>query len=95
MLVAAFLSDLKSLSVSSDEAALNLVSIYSKRDEKAGAASKESEAQSTTTVMNVDKQRADDLVTLHQAIKVRHSHGTDMKLLKAKEDVRKVLQDLS
>lgn len=41
-----------------------------------------------------DMQRATDLVELHYGVKVKHAQGLDHRLVQARRDVRRVLDDL-
>ena len=88
MQVAAFLSDLKSLSVCSHEAALDLVSVH----KSAAEANTDFKAQSEND--NNDRKRANELALLHRDVKLKHSRAPDAQLNEAREGVRRILQDL-
>lgn len=96
MQVAAFLSDLKSLSVCSHEAALHLVSVH----ESAAEANTDSKAQlkdkgqSSSEADNNDRKRANELALLHRDVKLKHSRAPDAQLNEAREGVRRILLDL-
>jgi hypothetical protein len=85
MQVAALLSDLKSLSVCSHEAAMALVSAH-----KAGTESAPRQDQTADS----DLVRANELVSLHRAIQQR-SQRPDFELLQARKDVEGVLKALA
>ena len=46
------------------------------------------------TESDPDLKRAKDLVELHYQVKVKHSGGLDKELLRAREDVERVMRDL-
>lgn len=98
MKAVALLSDLKSLSVCSHDSAINLVKTYQSLDasgsEKASAVHHETYGPSTET--DEDLRRADELVSLHQNVKLRHIQaGPDQDLLQARQAVQAVLASLA
>ena len=126
MQIAALLSDLKSLSVCSHSAAINLVNVHkhlddntktntntgnksttdnSNRVERSGSADSDagqsqaqlqSELDAANTNQDVDLKRANDLVALHYAVKVKHQEsGMDKELLHARRVVGGVLTSLA
>lgn len=102
MQVAAFLSDLRSLSVCSHESAIGLVQTYKSLDTKNSGGSIEpaqggnSNLQDATKTTDQDLQRADELVSLHQNVKLKHIQtGQDQELLQARQVVQSVLASLA
>lgn len=98
MKAAALLSDLKSLSVCSHESAINLIKIYQSSEisngEKASAI--RDEPYGASTVQDEDLRRADELVSLHQNVKLKHIQaGPDQDLLQARQAVQAVLASLA
>ncbi|KAJ5766576.1 uncharacterized protein N7511_004192 [Penicillium nucicola] len=90
MQVAEILSDINSLRVCGHNEALALVNVHKK-----GANPESTGAANTPTDQN-DLRRAKELVELHYEVKARHANGTvDEELNRAREDVRRVLRDLS
>lgn len=88
MQVAAFLSDLRSLSVCSHESATGLVQTYR------GLESNSTEA--VASQRDKDLQRADELVSLHQNVKLKHiQDGQDQELLRGRQAVQAVLASLT
>jgi hypothetical protein len=70
--------------------ALALVNVH-----KNIASSESAEASSASTDKD-DLRRAKELVELHYEVKARHANGTvDEELSRAREDVRRVLRELS
>lgn len=102
MKVTALLSDLKSLSVCSHESAINLVKTYKSPDtngEDNGGAVHEKNtagAYGSSTTTDEDLRRADELVSLHQNVKLKHMQaGPDRELLQARQAVQAVLASLA
>lgn len=97
MQVAAFLSDLKSLSVCSYEAAMNLVTVYKASNESEAIESTISQDRGQQDIIeeNDDRRRADELALLHQNVKLKHIRTPDVELVDAKEGIRRILQDLN
>lgn len=102
MKVTALLSDLKSLSVCSHESAINLVKTYESPDindgENGGAVheKKIDRAYRSSTTTDEDLRRADELVSLHQNVKLKHIQaGPDRELLQARQAVQAVLASLA
>ena len=96
MQIAAFLSDLKSLSVCPPQAATDLVSVY----KTIGQSKEHEEAENTNEEVAGKKdenlQRAEELVLLHQNVKVKQvESGPDVKLRKARQDVTRILDSLN
>lgn len=98
MQVVAFLSDLKSLSVCPHQAAINLVSVHKTtqgRDQQPVTDSMDGQDNTEETV-DSDLQRADELVSLHQNVKLKHiESGPDAELLEARQAVTRVLASLN
>lgn len=99
MQVAALLSDLKSLSVCPHQAAINLVSIHKSINDNVPDSSNQSFSLAATTdidgSIDSDLKRAEELVSLHQSVKVRHiQNGPDAELLQARQNVSRVLHSL-
>jgi len=98
MQVVALLSDLKSLSVCPHQAAINLVSVHKTlqdRDQHSVAGSRDGQ-DSTEKTVDTDLQRADELVSLHQDVKLKHiENGPDAELLEARRAVSRVLASLN
>lgn len=122
MQVAALLSDLKSLSVCSHAAALNLVNVHKHLD-NAGTThddietsgndksklsddstqrqsqshlQSERDASTSNSDPDPDLKRANDLVSLHYAAKIKHQEsGLDKELLHARRVVGGVLTSLA
>lgn len=98
MKVAALLSDLSSLSVCSHESAINLVKTYKGLDTDNGIVHKDhsGEAYEGSTNADEDLRRADELVSLHQNVKLKHIQaGPDRELLQARQVVQAVLTSLA
>lgn len=102
MQVAAFLSDLRSLSVCSHEAAIGLVQAHQEiRYEEASnmntsAPQVARDPGKSLDLRDADLQRADELVSLHHDVKLRHmQNGQDQELLSARHAVRSVLASLT
>ncbi|KIW26818.1 uncharacterized protein PV07_06622 [Cladophialophora immunda] len=105
MQVAAFLSDLKSLSVCSHEAAIALVKphVITTGDvtDRAPAKSDDTNGQPVQPPPpedqhNQDLQRANELVSLHYNVKLKYLEtGPDPELVQAGEDVDQVIAALS
>ncbi|KAJ9664388.1 hypothetical protein H2198_000317 [Neophaeococcomyces mojaviensis] len=98
MQVAAFLSDLKSLSVCPHEAAMKLVSVHEEKLGKTQVGQDESRIDTTNINKGDDEdlRRANDLVYLHQNVKMKNiEHGFDKELIQAREDIQKVLASLN
>jgi len=106
MQIAAFLSDLKSLSICSHEAAIALVkpTATTNGTEIDQVFSPPNDASITNTIntpsaageTDFELQRADELVSLRYDVKLKYLEtGPDAELEKAAEDVEKVLRDLS
>ncbi len=98
MHVAALLSDLKSLSVCPHQAAINLVSVHSTiRGE--GQQPMDAPVDKQTDIkqsIDSDLQRADELVSLHQNVKLKRiQSGPDAELLEARQAVKTILTALS
>lgn len=97
MQIAAFLSDLKSLSACPHDAAITLVSIY-KQTSNTDSTSNNNDnpsQESNDPAADEDTTRATELITLHQNVKLKHLHsGPDFELLQARQDVAKVLAAL-
>lgn len=98
MQVVAFLSDLKSLSVCPHQAAINLVSVHKTiqdRDQQLVTDSRDGQDSIEKTV-DTDLQRADELVSLHQNVKLKHiESGPDAELSEARRAVSRVLASLN
>lgn len=98
MQVVAFLSDLKSLSVCPHQAAINLVSVHKTtqdRDQQPVTDSIDGQGNTEKSV-DSDLQRADELVSLHQNVKLKHiESGPDVELLEARQAVSRVLASLN
>lgn len=97
MQVAAFLSDLRSLSVCSHESAIGLVQSYKTPESDIDQTDKQ-EAHGLKDVSrptDKDLQRADELVSLHQNVKLKHlQNGQDQDLLQGRHAVQAVLVSL-
>lgn len=98
MQVAAVLSDLKSLSVCPPDAAMRLVSTQLDREHNAT----NDQTSNTKALADLDQssdpalQRAHQLLRLHQEVKVNPlQQGFDKDLIKAREDVQRVLAALN
>ena len=92
MQVAAFLSDLKSLSVCNHEAAVKLVSLH----KKVADDNELHNIEQRNIQANEDMKRADELVSLHESVKIKHlERGFDPELLQARKDVSKILESLN
>ncbi|KAF2221757.1 hypothetical protein BDZ85DRAFT_282895 [Elsinoe ampelina] len=89
MRAAELLSDLTSLRACDPQAALALVSARPSRSDD-----KDSMNASKPNEKDEDLKRAHDLIELHGIVKMRHSSGVDDELLKARDDVREVLESL-
>ncbi|KEF61811.1 uncharacterized protein A1O9_03381, partial [Exophiala aquamarina CBS 119918] len=105
MQVAAFLSDLKSLSICSHEAAIALVNpdvrFENKEDLPALSPAQKSEAKAPSQSGSApqdddpDLQRAQELVSLHYAVKVNHLRsGLDPELVEARRRVHEIVAAL-
>lgn len=91
MQAAALLSDLKSLSVCSHEAAVKLVSVH----QSSGELGQISRATEKALSDDVDLARTEELVFLHNHVKLQHvKSGLDSNLLRARQDVNKILTSL-
>lgn len=94
------MSDLKSLSVCPHQAAINLVSVYKTvngedRDSSKALSRARSNSGKNEDVDN-ELQRAEELVSLHQNVKLKHLEtGPDAELLEAKQAVSRVLESLN
>lgn len=102
MQVTAFLSDLRSLSVCSHEAAIGLVQTYRTRRNDAGVEAgqpnqtKDGDLNGTSKSTDKDLQRAEELVSLHQNVKLKHiQNGQDRELLQSRQAVQAVLASLN
>ena len=98
MQTASFLSDLKSLSVCPHQAALNLVTVYQRPhpDPAPNSPATESTKSDAKSTSDPDLQRANDLVSLHYAVKVKHQEsGLDEDFLQARRDVSRVISWLT
>ena len=85
MQVAAFLSDLKSLSVCPHQAAIDLVSAH-----------RTVSGESKTEQEGRDLQRASELMRLHTSVKMKHiDSGPDQELLSARQTVNSILRSLN
>ncbi|CAI7564809.1 unnamed protein product [Penicillium palitans] len=97
MQVAEILSDINSLRVCGHNEALALVNVHknitgSDSTESSGSAL----ADKSPTDDKADLRRAKELVELHYEVKARHANGTvDEELSQARQDVRRVLRELS
>lgn len=95
MQVAAFLSDLKSLSVCSHEAALNLVCVYKTADIQVHRETVSTrDEQKSTSNEDDDRKRADELALLHRDVKLKHARAPDTGLAEARAGIRRIIQDL-
>jgi len=99
MQTAAFLSDLKTLSVCSPEAAMALVrppaAADSSNEEDAERPSQPADVGSRPVPRQTSLQRAAELVSLHYDVKVRYLQtGPDRELVRAARDVDRVLDAL-
>lgn len=95
MQVAAFLSDLRSLSVCSHESANGLVQTYRGLESNSTKAST-GDPKAVTSQRDKDLQRADELVSLHQNVKLKHiQNGQDQELLQGRQAVQAVLASLT
>ncbi|KAK4940100.1 hypothetical protein LTR10_019729 [Elasticomyces elasticus] len=103
MQIAAFLSDLKSLSVCSYDAAIALVKPFNNTSITSGELSSTNgkvpsasqSSSSTTADLDPDLQRANELVSLHYDVKVKYlQEGPDPELLQARKDVEGVVYAL-
>lgn len=101
MKVAALLSDLSSLNVCSHESAVNLVKTYKSLDTSVGDKASTVHGKQTngasevSTTADEDLRRADELVSLHQNVKLKHIQaGPDRELLQARQIVQAVLTSL-
>lgn len=91
MQVAAFLSDLKSLSVCPEEAAVALVNVHKQANTKRDL----DQTAEEDKAVDQDLTRANELMLLHQDVKLKHiESGLDPELLNARSEVRKVLASL-
>ncbi|KAJ9612439.1 hypothetical protein H2200_004036 [Cladophialophora chaetospira] len=98
MQIAAFLSDLKSLSICSNEAALALVKPEPANDSQSPEElqSRQSPSSATQAQADEDLRRADELVSLHYDVKLKYvENGPDPELVKAGRDVDEVVAILS
>ena len=93
MQVAAFLSDLKSLSVCSHEAAVDVVSVHKSAINKAEEPGTGT-ANSNFNNEDNDRKRADELALLHRNVKLKHVRTPDADLVEARTGIRRILQDL-
>ncbi|KAJ5306468.1 hypothetical protein PENANT_c031G10287 [Penicillium antarcticum] len=90
MQVAEILSDINSLRVCGHNEALALVNVH-----KTNASPESAETANVSTDKD-DLRRAKELVELHYEVKARHANGTvDEELNQAREDVQRVLRELS
>ncbi|KAI1617813.1 hypothetical protein EDD37DRAFT_240215 [Exophiala viscosa] len=104
MQIAAFLSDLKSLSVCSYDAAIALVKPANNTFRTSGEPSEQSsngkvplvnQPASKIADSDPDLQRANELVSLHYDVKVKYlQNGPDPELLQARKEVAEVLYAL-
>lgn len=91
MQAAALLSDLKSLSVCSHEAATKLVSVHRSSAELGQTSSATEKVLSD----DADLARSEQLIFLHNHVKLQHvQSGLDSNLLKARQDVNRILASL-
>ena len=100
MQVAALISDLKSLSVCPHQAANDLVSVYknveSRDQDSSKALSRATSDAKKDEDSDSDLQRAEELVSLHQNVKLKHLEtGPDAELVKARQAVSRVLESLN
>jgi len=98
MQVVAFLSDLKSLSVCPHQAAINLVSVHKTTQDRDQQPVTDSVSGQDNAEKSVDSdlQRADELVSLHLNVKLKHiESGPDAELLEARQAVSRVLASLN
>jgi len=97
MQVAAFLSDLKSLSVCPHQAAINLVSVHETiQDNNQSSVDAQKPQENTDNSTDGDLQRAEELVSLHQNVKMKHIvNGPDADLAEARRAVSRVLASLN
>ncbi|KIX10318.1 uncharacterized protein Z518_01400 [Rhinocladiella mackenziei CBS 650.93] len=101
MQIAAFLSDLKSLSICSHKAAIALVKpdMGTATDERNALSSQRETSgkpSSAETPLDPDLQRANELVSLHYEVKVKYLEtGPDPELIQAAKDVDQVLSALN
>ncbi|KAG8623098.1 hypothetical protein KVT40_008074 [Elsinoe batatas] len=89
MRAAELLSDLISLRACDPQAALALVSARPSRSER-----NDSKDALDSNGKDEHLKRAHDLIELHGTVKTRHGSGVDDELLKARDDVRRVLESL-
>ncbi|KAL9113460.1 MAG: hypothetical protein Q9227_002501 [Pyrenula ochraceoflavens] len=95
MQVAALLSDLKSLAVCPPSAALDLVTSH-RRLPRSHNTPGDHPAKDADADSNADLTRAKDLVDLHYGVKERYrEEGVGEELMRAREDVRRVMVGLS
>ncbi|KAL8796724.1 MAG: hypothetical protein Q9195_001114 [Heterodermia aff. obscurata] len=99
MQIAHILSDLTSLRVCDPSAALNLVNARTPSSESQAQASNSAVAKpklvsQESAAEDPDMQRATDLVELHYEVKVKHAQGLDDRLVQARRDVDRALEDL-
>jgi hypothetical protein len=93
MQIAAFLSDLSSLNIAPHTAALAMVTVHKPNSTTTSA---ELTPSNSASAQDPDIQRANELVSLHYAVKVKHRQsGLDEELLWAREKVNDVLRALS
>jgi len=95
MHVAAFLSDLKSLSVCPHQAAVDLVSVHRIIQDKDQQPMNALSDSANEKSIDSDLQRAEELTSLHQDVKLKHiERGPDAELLEARQAVSRVLASL-
>ncbi|KZF25918.1 hypothetical protein L228DRAFT_264355 [Xylona heveae TC161] len=94
MQVAEILSDLTSLQVCGHDEASALVNAH-KTLGNAKAEKIENQTQMLDPRDDPDLQRANDVMELHAAVKLKHSHGVDEALQRSRADVRRILSSLT
>ena len=95
MQIAAFLSDLKSLSVCPHEAALDLVHVHKKIRQSQQLGDVETVKEDLVKAGDKDLQRVEELMVLHQNVKVKYTEsGPDPKLKEARQAVARILAAL-
>ncbi|KAL8850704.1 MAG: hypothetical protein Q9221_004352 [Calogaya cf. arnoldii] len=96
MQIASILSDLTSLRVCDQSAALALVSTRAPASDTTTPKTTQPQTSKDTheTENDPDMERALDLIELHQGVKMKHVRGQDEGLMQARKDVDAVLAEL-
>lgn len=90
MQVAAFLSDLKTLSVCSHEAAMRLVTKHNSAVEKEVA-----DSHKNAPSNDADLRQGEELLSLHENVKLKYlENGLDPDFIQAREEVGRILSEI-